>query len=509
MLDDLYTMLVRREGADRHGRRHAKRRPPKGQRPNFPFFAVLLGLLAAGPAAAGHPSPADWRDLVIYQVITDRFANGDPANDAVEGNYDAGRRHKIHGGDFAGIRQRLDYLENLGVDAIWISPVVLNAYAEYHGYAARDFFAIAPHFGTLAELQALVAGRHARGIRVIIDVVVQPHGRPDRQRRRGYPAYKTPPGTYTLRWRNAPAPRRRSFDDLTRSTPRPHRQLQSIPSRSSASCPGSTTSRPRTPAVRDAADRGGQLADRQHRLRRLPRRHRQARRDGLLERRGARPCAPTPPSAGKTDFLHVRRGVRRRRRQGRLVHRHHGRRRLQVRFRCSTTRCTSPPPACSASTDPPACDLRPLRQADGRYDATGRERLVTFLDNHDNSRFLSFGHRRPGREPAARGARLAADLARRALHLLRHRAGVRRRGRSLLPRGHVGRPVGLRPLATATTSTWRIRCSASCAPIADVRRRHAGAAPRRHRRPATPRRPARACTSTRRVPPAWTPRSWR
>ncbi len=214
MLDDLYTMLARREGADRHGRRHAKRRPPKGQRPNFPFLAVLLGLLAAGPAAAGHPSPADWRDQVIYQIFTDRFANGDPFNDNVEGNFDPASGTGVHGGDFDGIRGKLDYLDHLGVGAIWISPVVLNAYGEYHGYAARDFFAIAPHMGTLAELQQLVAECHARGIYVVIDVVVNHMGDLIDSGTAGYPTYNAA-GTYALRWRNParkPAP---PFDDLS------------------------------------------------------------------------------------------------------------------------------------------------------------------------------------------------------------------------------------------------------------------------------------------------------
>ena len=88
------------------------------------------------------------------------------------------------------------------MDAVWIAPVVLNANAEYHGYAARDFLSIAPHFGTLAELRAFVQAAHARGIRVIIDVVCNHMGTLINSSDSGWPAYKYPAG-YTLRWADA------------------------------------------------------------------------------------------------------------------------------------------------------------------------------------------------------------------------------------------------------------------------------------------------------------------
>lgn len=180
------------------------------------FLAALLGSVAPDVARALTPSPDDWRDLVIYQVITDRFANGDPANDAVEGGYDPADGARTHGGDFAGLRSKLDYLEHLGVDAVWLSPVVLNANGEYHGYAARDFYAIAPHFGTLAELQALVADCHARGIYVIMDVIVNHMGDLIDSASPSYPDYRVPPASYTLRWRNAAKRHAGFFDDLSR-----------------------------------------------------------------------------------------------------------------------------------------------------------------------------------------------------------------------------------------------------------------------------------------------------
>ena len=181
-------------------------------------LALVLALGGASAVAAATPSPADWRDLVIYQVVTDRFANGDPANDAVEGNYAPADGSKIHGGDFAGLTARLDYLSNLGVDAVWISPIVLNANAEYHGYAARDFFSLAPHFGSLAELRRFVNAAHARGIRVIIDIVCNHMGTLINSSGSGWPAYKYPAG-YTLKWANSGKRFAGVFDDLTKFHP--------------------------------------------------------------------------------------------------------------------------------------------------------------------------------------------------------------------------------------------------------------------------------------------------
>ncbi len=179
---------------------------------------VALALAVAIPARALTPSPADWRDVILYQVVTDRFADGDPSNDAVEGSYAPSDGARIHGGDFAGLRQRLDYLQSLGVDGVWISPVVLNANAEYHGYAARDLFSIAPHFGSLAELRALAADLHARGMVLVIDVVCNHMGVLINSADPGWPAYRYPAG-YALQWVD---PARRfapPFDDLTKFHP--------------------------------------------------------------------------------------------------------------------------------------------------------------------------------------------------------------------------------------------------------------------------------------------------
>lgn len=115
----------------------------------------------------------DWRDQVIYQLLTDRFANGDARNDH---RVDPSALARYQGGDWQGIIDRMDYLEALGVTALWISPIVLNVDTDagidgYHGYWAVDFTRVNPHFGDLATLRALVDEAHARGMLVILDIV--------------------------------------------------------------------------------------------------------------------------------------------------------------------------------------------------------------------------------------------------------------------------------------------------------------------------------------------------
>lgn len=117
----------------------------------------------------------DWRDEVIYQLLVDRFANGSAGNDHdVDPNPVALAAYK--GGDWQGVIDRLDYLEALGVTAIWISPVVRNVETDagvdgYHGYWAVDLERVNPHFGDLATLRRMVAKAHERGIKVILDIV--------------------------------------------------------------------------------------------------------------------------------------------------------------------------------------------------------------------------------------------------------------------------------------------------------------------------------------------------
>jgi glycosidase len=120
----------------------------------------------------------DWRNEIIYQVLIDRFANGDPANDF---NVHPGAPGRYHGGDWLGLENRLDYIQSLGVTTLWISPVVKNVETDagfdgYHGYWAQDLSQTNPHFGDITALRRLVAAAHAKGIRVIVDIVTNHMG---------------------------------------------------------------------------------------------------------------------------------------------------------------------------------------------------------------------------------------------------------------------------------------------------------------------------------------------
>ncbi len=112
----------------------------------------------------------------IYLVMTDRFADGDPANDqpvSDPGGYDPTKPRSWHGGDFAGITEHIDYLKALGVTALWTTPVYDNGAMpdSYHGYAATNLYAVDPHFGTLEDYRKMSAALHAAGMKLIIDLV--------------------------------------------------------------------------------------------------------------------------------------------------------------------------------------------------------------------------------------------------------------------------------------------------------------------------------------------------
>jgi glycosidase len=153
-------------------------------------LAILAATLPA-PAMAALPDPVRERpaeDEVIYFLLPDRFANGDPANDrgGLEGDrlvtgYDPTDPGFYHGGDLRGLTDRLDYLQGLGVTALWIAPPFVNKTvqgppgqesAAYHGYWITDFTRIDPHFGTNDDFRALVDAAHARGVKVYLDIVI-------------------------------------------------------------------------------------------------------------------------------------------------------------------------------------------------------------------------------------------------------------------------------------------------------------------------------------------------
>ncbi len=120
----------------------------------------------------------------IYFVLTDRFANGSAANDRGglaggpdDHGFDPSRVSHFHGGDFAGLTGRLDYLQSLGMTAVWVTPPFKNkpvqrGSASYHGYWILDFLQIDPHLGTNDEFREFVRQAHARGLKVFMDIVV-------------------------------------------------------------------------------------------------------------------------------------------------------------------------------------------------------------------------------------------------------------------------------------------------------------------------------------------------
>lgn len=142
--------------------------------------ALPVNLPAAAPRTGG---PEDWRDEIIYFIMTDRFCDGDGSNNGLF--YDKGNINYYHGGDLQGIINQVDYLRRLGVTAIWITPVVENVwrnphypdYTGYHGYWARDFTRLDPHLGSGNDFyEQFVASMHQNGLLVIQDIVVNHMG---------------------------------------------------------------------------------------------------------------------------------------------------------------------------------------------------------------------------------------------------------------------------------------------------------------------------------------------
>jgi glycosidase len=116
-------------------------------------------------------------DDTLYLIMPDRFADGDASNDAMAaspGTFDRAKPRAYHGGDFRGIQQHLDYLQDLGVTAIWMTPIVDNDNStgqDYHGYGAVDEYATEEHLGSLEDLKSLVSAAHAHGLKMIFDFV--------------------------------------------------------------------------------------------------------------------------------------------------------------------------------------------------------------------------------------------------------------------------------------------------------------------------------------------------
>ena len=119
---------------------------------------------------------------VLYMLMPDRFANGNPKNDVIKGMEDqlCNRNEPSlrHGGDLEGLRQHLDYFTDLGVTALWLTPVLENdrpadngKNSTYHGYATTDYYRVDPRFGTNEEYKALVNECHKKGLKVVMDMI--------------------------------------------------------------------------------------------------------------------------------------------------------------------------------------------------------------------------------------------------------------------------------------------------------------------------------------------------
>ena len=118
---------------------------------------------------------------VLYMLMPDRFADGDPNNNDIKGLYtyktDRSQPSLRHGGDLEGIRQHLDYFKELGVTALWFTPVLENnspdgnGSSTYHGYATTDYYRVDPRFGTNDEYKRLCDEAHSKGLKVVMDMI--------------------------------------------------------------------------------------------------------------------------------------------------------------------------------------------------------------------------------------------------------------------------------------------------------------------------------------------------
>jgi neopullulanase len=151
------------------------------------LIPIVAFACAVAPAAAQSFRDRLPDDEVIYFVLPDRFENGDVKNDTggIKGDrlthgFDPTHKGFFHGGDLKGLTQRLDYIQGMGITAVWFAPIFKNKpvqgpkgdeSAGYHGYWVTDFTSVDPHFGTNAEFKAFVDAAHARGIKVYMDII--------------------------------------------------------------------------------------------------------------------------------------------------------------------------------------------------------------------------------------------------------------------------------------------------------------------------------------------------
>ncbi|KZT05149.1 glycoside hydrolase family 13 protein, partial [Laetiporus sulphureus 93-53] len=133
--------------------------------------SLLVSCLLAAPSLAA--TADEWRSRSIYQLMTDRFATSDGSSPPC----DVASR-KYCGGTWKGIESRLDYIQHMGFDAVWISPIVANIEGEtyygeaYPGYWPVDQNALNGHFGSASDLTSLSSALHSRGMYLMLDLTI-------------------------------------------------------------------------------------------------------------------------------------------------------------------------------------------------------------------------------------------------------------------------------------------------------------------------------------------------
>ncbi|GAA0734028.1 hypothetical protein GCM10009430_48770 [Aquimarina litoralis] len=158
------------------------------------LLVVCLCLPKIGIAQAERNLPFSWDNLTVYFLITDRFYNGDTTNDSNFDRFQDSRNNELdfHGGDIAGVTQKLEegYFDELGVSAIWVTPVVENRHGfnnppaddptfrdyPYHGYHTNDWTAFDPNFTSAEDFEKFIDTAHDHGIRVLLDIVMNHSG---------------------------------------------------------------------------------------------------------------------------------------------------------------------------------------------------------------------------------------------------------------------------------------------------------------------------------------------
>lgn len=149
----------------------------------------LIGCFSKKETAETKETPFFWESANVYFLLTDRFHNGNPDNDSIiKRDKPTGKLRGFEGGDLRGVIQKLDegYFTDLGINAIWMTPIVEQIHGSvdegtgstygFHGYWTKDWTALDPSYGTMDDLKELVEKAHARGIRIVLDAVINHTG---------------------------------------------------------------------------------------------------------------------------------------------------------------------------------------------------------------------------------------------------------------------------------------------------------------------------------------------